>query len=442
MINRAVSALARMDIHSLEVLSGATLAFALRAVGAGLALALNIVIGRLLGADGAGLYFLALSVVTIGAVVTKVGLDITLLRFVASSASRGDWNRMLGVFRMSIRIAAGTSLAATVAVFAIAPWMAERLFGEPALAPTVRVMSVGIFSFAMMTLIAESLKGLKRIRNSMLVSGVIYPGVALIIIWPLATQFGAPGAAMAYVLGTAAAAAVGWAMWRGHVAGIDAPAPAFERTTLWQSCRPLWAMSIINRGLLPWVPLFLLGTWGTVEEVGIFGAAMRVAMLLSFFLTAVNTAIAPKFAELYTNGQIEMLGQLARRFALLITLAASPLFVLMIFAGDWVMGLFGPEFVQGGTALAILVVGQAVNTMTGSVGYLLNMTGHERDNRDAAILSVLIMFATALTLIPLLGLIGAALASMFAVLTTNIYASIQVYRRLRVLVILPLRREK
>jgi len=435
MIQRAVAYFARLDPHILEVLNGAVLAFAMRFVGAGLAFALNVVIGRVLGAEGAGLYFLALSVVTIGAVVTKLGLDNTLLRFIASGAGTGDWNKVLGVFRMGMRLAAGTSVAAAVAVFALAPWMAEHVFAEPALAPTLRVMSAGLFAFAMMTLLAECLKGLKRIRNSMLVSGVLYPGIALVVIWPLAGSFGAPGAAMAYVLGTGAAAAIGWAMWRANVAGVAAPAPAFERATLWQSCRPLWAMSIINRGILPWAPLFLLGIWGTADEAGIFGAATRVAMLVTFFLVAVNTVIAPKFAELHSKGEIEMLGRLARRFALLITLAASPLFVVLIFAGDWVMGLFGPDFARGGKALAILAVGQAVNTMTGSVGYLLMMTGHERDIRNGSILAMVLMTGCAGLLIPDHGIIGAAIASAVAVAGMNVYSTIMIKVRLRLTVI-------
>lgn len=436
---RIPARLARLDPHVEEVLNGAVVAFVLRAFGAGLAFVLNVVIGRLLGAEGAGLYFLALSVVMIGAVITKVGLDNTLLRFVASGASSGDWNSVLAVFRMGMRLAAGTSLAAAGAIFALAPWMSEHVFRVAPLAPTLRVMSFGIFSFATMTLLAESLKGLKRIRNSMLVSGVLYPTIALVLIWPLAENYGAQGAAAAYVLGTGTAAAIGWTMWRANTAHVAAPTPAFERKTLWRSCRPLWTMAIINQGVLPWAPLFLLGIWGTAEDAGIFGAATRVAMLVTFFLTAVNTVIAPKFAELHTNGEIKALGRVARRFALLITLAASPLFFLLIFAGDWVMALFGPDFIRGGTALAILALGQAVNTMTGSVGYLLIMTGHERDTRNASVLSMILILSFSILLIPSQGLIGAAIASAVTVAATNIYASFAVYRRLGIIVFVPLR---
>ena len=421
--------LSRLDVHTAEVISGASLALVLRSLGAALAFSLNVFIGRLIGAEGAGLYFLALSVVTIGAVITKLGLDNTLLRFVAVGASSRDWNKVIGVFRMGMPMAASTSLGAALLLSIFSPWMAERLFAEAGLTSTLQVMSLGIFSLAMMTLLAETLKGLKRIHQSMLVSGVLYPGIALLTVWPLAMQFGAPGAAMAYVLGTGSAALIGWAMWRANMVGLAVTTPSFDRAMLWKSCRPLWTMSIIDQGILPWVSLFLLGVWGTAAEVGIFGAATRVAMLLTFFLTSVNTVIAPKFAELHAQGDIEILFSLASRFALMVTLAASPIFLLFIFAGDWVMSLFGPEFIKGGTALAILAVGQAVNTMTGSVGYLLMMTGHERDIRSAAIVSLIMTTGCALMVIPSHGLVGAAASGSIALATKNVVALFFVKKR-------------
>lgn len=416
--------LSRMDGHTAEVLSGASLAFVLRAVGAGLAFALNVVIARLLGAEGAGLYFLALSVVMITAVVAKLGLDNTLLRFIAAGAAKNDWGQVKGVFRLGMRLGGSASLGLSLTVLFAAPWLASNLFNEPELTGPLRWMSFGIAGFATMTLLAESLKGLKRIRDSMLVSGVLYPMVALALIWPLVTLMGPAGAVLGYVLGTGAAAFIGWLFWQRAIAPQTAPAAPFDRTTLWASSRPLWTMSIINRAVLPWVPLVLLGFWGTAEDVGIFGAATRVAMLVTFFLTAVNTVIAPKFAELHAKDEIQAIGRLARRFTLLITLAASPFFLLLIFAGDWVMAMFGSEFTRGGTALAILAVGQAVNTMTGSVGYLLMMSGHQRDVRNSALFATVVMSVTAGIVMPLDPMVGAAAANASAIAGMNLYSAL------------------
>lgn len=418
-----------------EVLSGALLAFVLRAAGAALAFALNVMIGRLLGAEGAGLYFMSLSVVMVCAVVAKRGLDNALLRFIAEGAAERDWGKVKGVFALGMGLGLSASLGLSLLVLVTAPWIASGIFNEPGLTAPLRWMSFGVAGFSIMTLLAESLKGLKRIRDSMVVSGMIYPLVALVLIGPLVSLMGPSGAVLGYTLGTGAAAAIGWLLWRRAIASQITEAVPFDRNRLWISSRSLWVMTVINRAVLPWAPLFLLGIWGTADDAGIFGAATRVAMLITFFLTAVNTVIAPKFAELYTKGDIETIGRLARRFAFMLTLATSPLFVLLIFAGDWVMAMFGPEFTRGGTALAMLAVGQAVNTMTGSVGYLLMMTGHERDARNGSILAALLMVAVAFLLIPTSGLIGAALASAVAVVTANLYASYFVVIRLKIKVI-------
>jgi len=433
-LNKLKQFFGKFDAHTIEVFRGSGVALVLRAVGAGLAFLLNIVIGRLLGAEGAGLYFLALSVTSIMAVIAKLGLDNTLLRFIASGRAHNDWGQVKGVFNTGMRIAGITSFAAAGVILLMAPWIADSVFSEPDLTAPLRWMSVGIFSFAMMTLLAESLKGLKRIRDAMLVSGVIYPAVALVIIWPLVGIIGASGAALAYAFGTGVGAVIGLLMWK-RATRMKGSATEFDKSVLWASARPLWLMSIINRAVLPWAPLFLLGVWSTAEDVGIFGAATRVALLVSFFLMAVNTVIAPKFAELYAVDDIEAIGRLSRIFALLTTVATGPLFLLLILEGDTVMGLFGPEFSKGGAALAILAIGQIVNTASGSVAYLLMMTGNEKDVMIASVYSVLTLVFAGMFLIPQMGLMGAAITAAISVVVMNVVGVIYVRLRMGVWVV-------
>jgi O-antigen/teichoic acid export membrane protein len=116
-------------------------------------------------------------------------------------------------------------------------------------------------------------------------------------------------------------------------------------------------MAILNTGVLPWAPLFFLGDLGNPEESGIFGAATRMAMLVSFFVAAANTVITPKYAALIARGEMENLSYLARRTTAIVMLAASPVFLLLIIKSHWVMGLFGEDFRAGGLALAILICG-------------------------------------------------------------------------------------
>ena len=410
------------------------LAFTLRAFGAVCAFALNVAIGRLLGANGAGLYYLALSVSSIGSVVARLGMDHAVLRFVAFEIANNNWRRAAGVFVLGVKVATASGFVLSLAILGAAGLISEQIFGEPDLSSPLRWIAFSIVNFSLMLLVAESLKGLNRVRDAMLVSGVIYPVVALVLIWPLSAMAGVSGAAMAYVLGTGIATLFGLAVWRSQVP-LPWTKPKYELAVLWSSANKLWVMALINSAILPWAPLFLLGIWGSIEDTGIFGAATRIATVLTFLLTAVNTVAAPRFSKLYANADIAGLKRLASRFALLVTLGASPIFVLMIVSSDWLMGLFGPGFARGGAALSVLALGQVVNAATGSVGVLLMMTGHEKDLRNSAFFAGALMGLSALILIPSYGLIGAAISSSVALGGMNLFNAVLVKLRMGFLVV-------
>jgi len=413
---------------------GAATAFILRGLGAGLAFGLNVAIGRLLGAEGAGLYFLALSIVTIATVLTRFGMDNSLLRFIASSVVLDQWARARGVYRLGMWTLALASAAAGLLVVLLGPLVAGRWLGKPELGDVLQVMGLGTLGLAVMMAGAECLKGLKRIAAAVAISSIISPLVALALIWPMTQRFGPAGAAGAYAAGVSAAALAGWLLWRRFTAAHADKEPDFAWSELWDSCRPLWLMSIITKAIIPWSPLLILGFFASSDDVGVYGAATRIAMLVTFLLIAVNTVISPKFAELYAKGDIATLARVARRFALLITLATSPLFVLLIVAGDIVMSVFGPGFERGGPALAILAAGQAVNALTGSAGALLMMTGHERDIRNASIVAGVLVLALSLALIPLYGLIGAAISTAISIAAMNLISIAMIKRRLGIFV--------
>lgn len=403
-----------------EVVRGAGLALILRVFGAGFAFLLNVIIGRLLGIEGAGYYFLALSVASMSAVVARLGLDHTVLRYVATEAAEGRWGRVAGVLRLSVILVGVTTCSLALGLVLSAGLLSSEVFGDPALAPHLRWIALSICGFSVMMVTSEALKGLGRIRDSMLVSGVIYPATGLVLIWPLVQWLGAPGAAFGYSAATLTAAGIGWVLWQRALPDAAHEPASFELGTLWRSSNKLWVMSMINSGLLVWAPLFLLGIWGTAAETGLMGVALRVSVLVTLFLTAVNAIATPKFARLLAAGDLALLQRTSRRFALLIIIGASPILAVMILAPRLVMSLFGTDFAIGGTALMILAVGQAVNAATGLSGYLLLVSGNERDLRTSAIVAAVVMLICAFTLIPAFGLIGAALTSAAPVAVMNL----------------------
>src|SRR5690606_18332622 len=141
--------------------------------------------------------------------------------------------------------------------------------------------------------------------------------------------------------------------------------------------------------------------------------ATQSAELVAFALVIVNTVAAPHIARLHAIGGVEQLQWLVTRCAQLSLLGALPTALVMLLAGDIVLRLvFGGGYQVGYSALAILSVGQLFNVAMGSVGLILNMTGHERETAKGVAIAVLVNVPLNLALIPLLGMTGAAMATM------------------------------
>ncbi|MBA1333605.1 hypothetical protein QQ73_22085, partial [Candidatus Endoriftia persephone str. Guaymas] len=138
--------------------------------------------------------------------------------------------------------------------------------------------------------------------------------------------------------------------------------------------------------LLSWTDVVVLGIYETERSVGIYVAATRIALLTGLILISVNSIVAPKFSEMFNNGDIRGLARIANQSALLMTALAIPPTLIFVFFPGYVLSLFGEGFEEASLALTLLSIGQLFNVMAGSVGYMLVMTGHERLMQNIMIL--------------------------------------------------------
>lgn len=400
----------RTDPHMREVARGTILAFFLKIAGSGLSFAFNIAVARLLGADGAGIYFLALAITTIASILGRVGLDNALLRFIATSATHSDWSNVKGVYTLGIRIAVAASTAIAIVSFLVAPWIATMLFNKPALAEPLRWMSLSILPFTLLNLQAESLKGLKRIRDAMMLQSIGVPLLALILIYPLTKLAGITGMVWSYVIATMTIALLGIWAWRTAVALHPSETSKFPLKELWASCKPLFVVSIMNNAIRLWVPLAILGIWASSAEVGILGAALRVVALTTMMLFTLNNVLAPKIAELYAKNEMALLAATARRSATGLAILSSPIFFILIFFPSWVMSMFGDSFREGGLILGILAAGQIMNVFGGSIGIVLIVSGKEQYTQKITVIFSSLLIALLFIMVPFYGALGAAIA--------------------------------
>jgi O-antigen/teichoic acid export membrane protein len=236
------------------------------------------------------------------------------------------------------------------------------------------------------------------------------PLLSLLLIYPLTHFAGVTGVVWSYAAATMMIALLGAWAWHRAIATYEVERVPFPMQELWASCRPLFVVSIMNNAVRTWVPLLVLGIWASSEEVGIFGAALRVVSLTTMMLFTLNNVLAPKIAELYAKKEMVVLASTARRSATFLVALSSPLFFILIFFPGWVMSMFGGSFREGGEVLAILAVGQIMNVFGGSLGAILIVSGNEHYTQKMTLIFSGILVAMLVALVPALGALGAAIS--------------------------------
>ena len=427
--------LSRRDEDLLEIVRGTSLALGLRILGRAFGFGFNVLLARLLGAEGAGVYYLALTCTTIATVFGRLGLDNALLRYVAAASATGDWDQVAGVYRQAVRIAGMASGAASFLLFVLAPWIAASIFREPALAAPLRVMAFAVIPASLVNLQAESLKAVRRAGLATFLQGAAPSVFCLLLLSALWTKAGEPAqVALIYTVSMFGVFGLGIWFWSRSAPEARGRRGYFEGQRLMTTALPLLWISSMNL-LMSFTDTIMLGIWTETQQVGLYNVAARIALLTTFILVAVNTMVAPKFAAFYEREDRSALGRIARQSATIATLFALPALIILIVWPAPVLSIFGAEFMAASTTLTILAVGQFINVATGSVGYLLMMTGHERIMRNNLIFSALLNVALNWRLIPMYGIRGAAAATALSLITMNLVSMALVYRKLSILTI-------
>ena len=412
-----------------EVLQGTSVAMTLKVLSVGLNFGYNVVLARFLGAQGAGVYYLALTVTTLASVLGRVGLDHTLLRFTAASAIQEDWGRVADIYRKGIYLSTGASLAAAVVLYFSAQEIAARIFSEPELASPLRVMALGIPFLSLLTLHSQLLKGLKKVGAALFIQGAGVSLIGLPLLVVLAGALGVKGAALAYVAATMLAFLLGAGLWRRAVPRVKHIRSTFDIHLLVRTSLPLlWAA--IMMFILTWVDTIMLGIWVESAYVGIYGAVLRVARLTSFFLLAVSSIAAPKFAALYEQRDMQGLKQVTQGTSKLVIVLSLPLVAIFLLAPRAVLGVFGPAFEAGATTLKVLSIGYFINTMAGVVSYLLMMTGNQQAVSKIMTVAALLNAGLNYLLIQPFGMLGAGIATATTMIFTAVVFVWVVYKKL------------
>ena len=397
-----------------------------------LALAAGVVLARTLGPESYGTYTFVLSIVTLLSLPAKAGLPTLLVREIAKNQVKRQWGLLRGILKFSNGLALG--YATVVAAAGSGLVLSGVILGNSASATS---FAWGLWLLPLMALEATrtaSLRGLRWVVTAQLPEKIVRPALMIVLVGgaaitgttlnpDTALQFQLVGAFVAFLVGA-------FVLVKALPRDVTNAIPEYAVRPWLASLAPL-TFFVGLKLLDSQVAIIFLGFLSTPEDVGLFKVAATGAGLVTFSLMAVNMALAPQLARLYNAGEKEKLQRVVTLSVRAVCAISLPVALVLIVWGEPIVGfVFGNEYSGAADALAILCIGQLINTSAGSVGAVLSMTGNDQLVFIGALLALTVNTVLALVLIPAYGLTGAAVSFAVSISTWNIFLSIMAWSKL------------
>ncbi|TWT27723.1 flippase [Planomicrobium sp. CPCC 101110] len=174
------------------------------------------------------------------------------------------------------------------------------------------------------------------------------------------------------------------------------------------------------------VDIIMLGNMTNMENVGIYQIAIQVANILFMVLVIFDTVFGPQISNLFHTNKLEELRNLYVKSTRILGLISLIFFTTLLLGSPIALSLFGPEFIEGKSALIMRSFGQFINVAVGSVWLMLAMTGRPKFHIYANLTAFSINIILNYMLIPKYGVDGAAFSTMLSMVLVNLIGYVMV----------------
>lgn len=401
-----------------EILSKGSSAFVFKIIGSFFGYLFLLLVTRTSGSEAWGVFALCMALLNITSILSRFGVDIALLRFVAQF--KGKMGEVKGIYFQGISLVLFLSTLFSVLLFLFSDVVAELVFRKPQLTSYFKVIAFTVIPFTIIHINTQTYRGLKRIKefaffqdtSKFLFTVIIFAflfyciGIESIII-PIYSF-------MVAVLIVMIISSYGLLKIFKGVQLIK----NFSQTEIIKTSFPMMLSSSVLL-LMAWSDTIMIGIFKTEADVGVYNVALKLAMVTGIVLGAVNSIVAPKLSETFNNNRLDEFRGLIKQSTRIIFFCTIPILIILFLVPEFLLSFFGTEFMIAKTTLLILLVGQVGNAMSGSVGYILQMTGKEKIVQNILLITLIINILLNLFFIPKYGIEGAAFSSAFSLLFWN-----------------------
>ncbi len=420
------------DVYVGRVARGAGIGTFGQGLGRVLAYVTQVTLARFYGPAQLGFYALGVTIVGFANIVAQFGLHNPVVRYVARYRTEQDIPRMRGTIILTVGTSFALSIALSILMFLSSGFLANVVFGKPALEPLFRIFSISVPSLTLMSMTLYATQGFQTVKYYSLVQLILQPllnlGLIVILYWLGADVIGATAA---YGISMAAGAALAlYYLNRMFPSLLDRHTrPVFESRAVFRDSGHVF-VAVSAEYVNAWTGVAVLGILATSEDVGIFNAAARTAMVSGVVYMAFTQIFSPIISNLYARGQLADLSRLYKDVSRWIFTGVLAVFWLTVILSRDILAVFGDQFIVGWSAMVISAGGWLFAASIGATNRVLLMTGHQRVYMFAMVAAAVTGIVASFALVPILGILGAALSDAGTTVLANTITLIAVRRKM------------
>lgn len=412
-----------MIIKHNKLMFDSTMAILIRILGAFLSFYFSISVTNQLGLEESGKFFYAFSLILLFSSIFSFGLNNSALKLISINTNNKYFGRIRTIIFKSISIVLFVSIFCGLIIL-----VQEKYTNIFNIGDMLYLVVLCSTLLALVVLLSHSIQGMGKVKLSMIFFGPMSMFITLIFMY-LNTSLDALNIIYLYIYSLLIVLC--FLLFFVFINTNSKKRLPFDTSEITSIAKPLFIVVVISQ-LNEQIGSILLGLYSTPDQISYFSVSNKIALLVSFVLVAVNRVFAPRYSSLHNEGNISELKKIVMITSRFFILLSIPIILFFVFFSENILELFGNEYVQSKSILLILVIGQVINLVTGSVGTLLQMTGHERSIRNNIIISFTFSTIVGLVLIPSLGAYGAAIMTSLSLSLTNVLSWYSVLSKLKI----------
>lgn len=393
-------------------------------------LATTVLVAREVAAGDAGTFFAATALFGTLAVISCLGTDAGLARFLLRLEADGRADDVRRAVRTAALPALGVACATVLGLLVLAEPLASGLgLGEDG-ARVLRAIALALPCCVLADVMLAATRAVGQMHQTAVVDRVLRASIQLVAVGAVLAAGGGPAAlglawAAAYVVSLVVAALALRACLRRRPRPARAGGPARGgRSSLagefWSFTWPR-GVAGLAQVVVQKADIILVAALLTPGHAALYTAATRFVAVGQLANQAVHQVLQARFTVLLLGGDA---AALRRTFAVTTAWAVLlvwPLYLVVGTAAPTYLAVFGSDYVTPGTLATVAVMAATMLLAVGSgpVDTLLLMAGRSRLSMTNGLVALAVDIAACLVLVPRLGIVGAAIAWALALVVRS-----------------------